>query len=197
MITEPRSLLGATLPRAQHLIILVLGLCLAGICAWRTGFAWQPSPAPTPPLHKYFIEISGDSPHPGIHVFPAPPTCQEVWEAAGGRGVLPNASQPLSSGSRVIISSDRGVTLERLAGKDLLTLGLALDPNQATAEDLEAIPGIGPVLARRIVEFREEQGPFQTIEDLLEVKGVGSKILEKIRLYVIIIANSQGSHDAK
>ena len=74
--------------------------------------------------------------------------------------------------------------MERMAGPDLLTLGLAIDPNQATAADLEAIPGIGPVLARRIIEFREEQGPFQNIEDLLAVKGLGPGKLKKISPYL-------------
>ncbi len=106
---------------------------------------------------------------------------------------MPNAPQQLSSGTKITITSDRAVTLERMSGKDLLTLGLAIDPNLATNADLEALPGIGPVLAGRIVEFREEQGPFQKIENLLEVKGMGPKILEKIRPYVVIIADSQAS----
>jgi competence protein ComEA len=166
-----------------------LGLCLAGLWAWRAGLVWHPSPAPTPPQHKYFIEISGDLPHPGVHVFPVPPTCQEVWEAAGRQGPVPIASPPLSSGTKIIVTPDRAVSLESMSGHDLLTLGLALDPNRATAADLEAVPGIGPMLARRIVEFRQERGPFQNIENLLEVKGLGPKILEKIRPYVVIIAN--------
>jgi competence protein ComEA len=80
-----------------------------------------------------------------------------------------------------------------MSGSELLTLGLALDPNLASVADLEAIPGIGPVLAKRIVEFREEHGPVHKLETLLEVKGMGPKILEKIRPYVVIIADSQAS----
>ena len=60
-----------------------------------------------------------------------------------------------------------------MSGSDLLTLGLAIDPNQATAADLEAIPGIGPVIAKHIIEFREEHGPFQNVEALMAVKGLG------------------------
>jgi competence protein ComEA len=189
MTMAPKSSQPTSPHRTQQLIILVLGLCLAGLWAWRAGLVWHPSPALTSPQQKYFIEITADLPRPGFQVFLSPPTLQEVWKAAGGRGILSNASQPLHSGTKIIISSDRAVTLEPMSGTDLLTLGLALDPNQATTTDLEAIPGIGPVLARRIVEFREEQGRFKNSEDLLKVTGMGPKILEKIRPYVVIIAN--------
>ncbi len=191
MIIEPKSSQTITPVRMQQLIILVLGLCLAGLWTWRAGLVWPPSPALTPPQPKYFIEMSGDLPRPGVQVFLSSPTIQEVWETAGGQGTVPNASQPLNSGTKITITSDRTVTLEPMSGNYLLTLGLALDPNQATATDLEAIPGIGPVLARRIVEFREEHGPFRQIDNLLEVKGLGPKILENIRPYVVIIAKDE------
>lgn len=56
-----------------------------------------------------------------------------------------------------------------------------LDINLATAKQLEALPGIGPVLAQRIVEERNRVGKFSTIEDLLKVKGIGKKKLAMIR----------------
>lgn len=55
-----------------------------------------------------------------------------------------------------------------------------LDLNRASAEELEKLPGIGPVLARRIVEWREAHGPFQSLQDLLNVPGIGPKTLEKL-----------------
>jgi competence protein ComEA len=186
MSSSLRSWLGASLPRSQQAIILVLGLGLVGLWAWQAGALSPFSPPVDPSRHYYFIAISGDIPRPGVHVFLSPPTVQEVWAAAGGAGVLPNGSQTVTSGGKVSIEPDRTVRLERMSGADLLTLGLALDPNQARAADLETIPGLGPVLARRIVEFRKERGPFKDIENLLEVKGVGPKILEKIRPYVSV-----------
>ncbi len=197
MTIAPKSSQISTPARLQQIIMLVLGLCLAGLWAWRTGLIWRPSPDLTPPQQRYFIEINGALPRPGIQIYLSSPTVQQVWEAAGGQGTVPNASQSLNSGSKIIVASDRDVSLERMAGSDLLTLGLAIDPNRATVADLEALPGIGPVLARRIVEFREEQGPFQKVENLLEVKGMGPKILEKIRPYVIIIANSQERYNER
>ncbi|NLY91454.1 MAG: helix-hairpin-helix domain-containing protein [Firmicutes bacterium] len=61
-----------------------------------------------------------------------------------------------------------------------------LDPNTATSEELQTLPGIGPVLAARIIEYRETVGKFRTIDDLLAVKGIGEKTLMKIRPYLEI-----------
>ena len=56
-----------------------------------------------------------------------------------------------------------------------------LNINTATAAQLETLDGIGPVLAQRIVDYRETNGPFASVEGLLEVKGLGPGILEAIR----------------
>lgn len=56
-----------------------------------------------------------------------------------------------------------------------------LNINTSTAAQLETLDGIGPVLAQRIVEYRETNGPFASVEGLLEVKGLGPGILEAIR----------------
>jgi len=64
---------------------------------------------------------------------------------------------------------------------------LTLDVNRATEGDLERLPGIGPVLARRIVEYRESQGAFQDIEQLRRVKGIGKKTFERIRAFVAVL----------
>ncbi|HBL37239.1 MAG TPA: competence protein ComEA [Firmicutes bacterium] len=66
------------------------------------------------------------------------------------------------------------------------TLTGRLDPNIATSEQLQTLPGIGPVLAARIIEYRETVGKFVILEDLLAVKGIGEKTLAKIRPYLYI-----------
>lgn len=53
--------------------------------------------------------------------------------------------------------------------------------NTASAEELTSLPGIGEVLAARIVAYREEHGPFQTLDDIMQVSGIGSKVVEEIR----------------
>lgn len=64
--------------------------------------------------------------------------------------------------------------------------GEPLDLNAATAEELQEVPGIGPTLAGRIVAFREEHGPFEKVDDLLNVQGIGTRSLERIRPYVTV-----------
>jgi competence protein ComEA len=61
-----------------------------------------------------------------------------------------------------------------------------LNLNAASAEDLATLPGIGPSYAKRIVEYREKNGPFKRVEDLLNVQGIGEKTLERIRDRVMV-----------
>lgn len=63
----------------------------------------------------------------------------------------------------------------------------ALDVNRATEQDFERLPGIGPVLARRIVEYRETRGTFEEVEQLRRVKGIGKKTFERIRRLVAVV----------
>ena len=58
--------------------------------------------------------------------------------------------------------------------------------NTATLEELDLIPGIGPTLAQRILDFREEIGGFQHVDELLDVKGIGEKTLDKIKEYITL-----------
>lgn len=59
-----------------------------------------------------------------------------------------------------------------------------VDLNTATVEQLQTVRGIGPALAKRIVAFREEHGAFDRVDDLLKVRGIGEKSLDKLRPYV-------------
>ncbi len=61
-----------------------------------------------------------------------------------------------------------------------------LNLNAASADDLATLPGIGPSYAKRIVEYREKNGPFKRVEDLLNVQGIGEKTLERIRDRVMV-----------
>lgn len=58
--------------------------------------------------------------------------------------------------------------------------------NIATKEELMLLPGIGEVLSKRIIDYRTENGPFQNVEDLINVKGIGNKSLERIKDYLTI-----------
>ena len=62
-----------------------------------------------------------------------------------------------------------------------------IDLNAADERTLQLLPGIGPVRAQAIVSWREEHGPFQVVEDVMSVDGIGEKILADIRPYVTVV----------
>lgn len=73
-----------------------------------------------------------------------------------------------------------------LADKSSMDLGWRIDLNQATLSELEALPGVGPAIARRIDEYRREVGRFISVEELTAVRGIGPKKLEQIRQFAHI-----------
>jgi len=91
----------------------------------------------------------------------------------GARSSLPPSSR---AGSRHR-SSGR-------SGSHKLQPGQTLDVNSATEAELTQLPGVGPSLARRIVEYREANGPFQTIDDLQNVSGIGPSKFAKMEAFV-------------
>ena len=105
--------------------------------------------------------------------------------AAGGAtddaelGAL-NLAAAVGDGSRLVVPSRSEALLGAVAGDGLVRL------NAATAADLEGLPGVGPVLAQRIVAHRSDYGPFEAVEDLLDVPGIGEAKLAAIRDLVIV-----------
>nr|WP_239493336.1 helix-hairpin-helix domain-containing protein [Luteitalea sp. TBR-22]BCS33309.1 hypothetical protein TBR22_A25360 [Luteitalea sp. TBR-22] len=63
--------------------------------------------------------------------------------------------------------------------------------NTATAAQFEALPGIGPSMAQRIVSYREKNGPFKKLEDLMNVQGIGEKSFLKLRPYLSVGAPAE------
>lgn len=95
--------------------------------------------------------------------------------------VMPGTPPPLDSSD---MEFRGGHGMATVSGRPRKTFGLfrdRLDINLATAERLEILPGIGPKMAQRIIQFREENGPFRSIEDLSNVEGIGDKTLERLR----------------
>ena len=79
-------------------------------------------------------------------------------------------------------------TLEAFAAAEPEDGGTAVKPvniNTAGVSELDGLPGIGPVLAQRIVDWRTENGPFQTAEDLLQVEGISPATLENLQSCII------------
>jgi len=61
-----------------------------------------------------------------------------------------------------------------------------IDLNQATSAELQLLPGVGPALSKRIVEYRENHGQFQKIEDIMQVQGIGLKTFQKLQNYITV-----------
>ncbi len=182
--------------RAQHGVILLLGAALLLLYCWRANFFLAPSPPPPGNLNLVFVEVSGAGAHPGVYAFEPAPTLPEIWQKCGGPGPAPASPDQIASGSRIEIAADGRYQLARMHGADLLTLGLTIDLNSAGAPDLDALPGIGPALAQRIVDYRQQHGPFQKIDDLINVSGIGPNLLEKIKPH-LLIAKGHGTADER
>jgi competence protein ComEA len=58
--------------------------------------------------------------------------------------------------------------------------------NRATCAELEILPGIGPTLGRRIVDYREAKGPFKRIEDIMQVRGIGPQTFEQMKDHLTV-----------
>jgi comEA protein len=173
----------------QQGIIFFLSFFLVALGAWRGGGWNSPASPPDIPDKIYFVEVQGVVPRPGIYSFTHPPNLAEVRTLAARPGPAAEGKQALVSGSSISVGADGSSNIGRMTGDQLMVLGLALDLNQATVEDLQAVPGIGPALARRIIDYRKIHGPFTQVDDLLKVKGIGEKSLEKIRRYLELSDN--------
>lgn len=64
--------------------------------------------------------------------------------------------------------------------------GVLVNLNTATAADLQGLPGVGPKVAGRIIEYRQKRGPFKKIEELMNVQGIGEKSFLKLRSQVTV-----------
>ena len=77
------------------------------------------------------------------------------------------------------------------AGLSHVSVGRLLDLNRANAGELEALPGIGAVLAQRVIAFRQSVGGFQSIDELRGVKGIGAKKFARLKPLVTVSAENQ------
>ena len=133
------------------------------------------------------VDVKGAVASPGIYSLPSGSRVQDVIEAAGGfldeaDSAQLNLAKKLSDEDMVVVNHKDTEAGAEESGADS---GL-LDLNTAGAEDLEKLPGIGPVLSERIVEYRENNGNFQSTEDLLYVPGIGSNLFDEIQNLITV-----------
>lgn len=145
--------------------------------------AAPPAMVATPAL--LVVDVAGDVRRPGLVRLPPGSRVADALAAAGG--VRPGASTAGLNLARVVKDGEQVVVggVAATAAADAATPGL-VNLNTATADDLDALPGVGPVLAERIVAWRDAHGPFATVEQLREVSGIGERKFASLRDLVTV-----------
>lgn len=136
-----------------------------------------PTATPTPELKMY---VSGAVASPGVYVLQPEDRIEDALRAAGGP--LPDAD--LSALNLALRVHDQARIHVPHRGETPLATPTSdgrVNVNTATVEELETLPGIGPVLAQAIVAYRESRGPFASVDELVLVSGIGPGTLDKLR----------------
>jgi competence protein ComEA len=144
------------------------------------GLANSPGPAVT-----FTVDVTGRVAAPGLVTVTDGARVADAIMAAGGAlsgadlSSL-NLATRLSDGMQVVVPEHGAVAPEQSTTSGKVAI------NSAGPEELATLPGIGPVLAERIAMYREEHGPFATVEDLLDVPGIGEAKLASLRDAVLV-----------
>jgi len=151
------------------------------------GPAAGPAPGPARP-NNLVVDVAGKVRAPGLRTLPPGARVQDALQAAGGP--LPgtdltglNLARPLGDGEEVVVGVPGPPPLSSSSGSGSgsgpPTTPLSL--NSATVQQLDTLPGVGPVLAQRIVQYREQHGGFQSVDQLRHVSGFGERRLQDLR----------------
>lgn len=122
------------------------------------------------------VSVAGEVNKPGTFTLPWGAKTEDAIKSAGGFSAnaattLINLAEPLDTGEQVFVP-----TLTTDTGEKRISV------NSASAEQLDTLPGVGPATAQRIIEGR----PYSSLEDLLNVKGIGEKTLLKLRPFITL-----------
>jgi competence protein ComEA len=153
-------------------------------------------PIPTsPPIQFYIV---GSIQNPGVYAIPNGSRISDAIVLAGG--LLPDADPSLldlagfiQDGERIWIPPKTTPTPEQVtyptATLSPPTLDNPLNINTATEAELELLPGIGPVKAQQIVDYRQQNGLFLTIEELKNVPGISDSLFDTIKGLITVLSN--------
>ncbi len=155
-------------------------------------------PAPTPTPAPILVQIGGEVKSPGVYSLPKGSRLEALLQAADG--FTANADLERINLSAVLRDGDyyylpaTGENIPETASNspnnvqtsDGIAIQYPLNLNLATEEELESLPGIGPSKAADIIAYRDEHGPFQVIDDLVNVSGIGQNTVDTLRDYLII-----------
>ena len=148
----------------------------------------------TMPTTEILVDIKGAIQQPGVYHLPSDARLHELIFAAGGftkeaEERQLNLAEKLSDQQMIYVPSkeevDFSVELPQLNQEGNAETGL-INLNTATLLQLQELPGIGPAKAQAIITYREENGLFKTVEDLLNISGFGEKTLEKLRAMITL-----------
>ncbi len=190
----PRTLRWRVTPRVAVTAVVVLGCVVAaGVLAARPqAAAWVPEPNPSPAVPfaipagtaEVTVHVAGAVAQPGVYVLETGARVADAVEAAGG--ATPESDTGAINLARLVVDGEQVyVPAVGEAGASDTARGL-LNLNTADAVALEGLPGIGPVLAQRIVDDRAAHGSFLSVEDLQRVSGVGPKVMDALRDLVTV-----------
>jgi competence protein ComEA len=136
----------------------------------------------TDPTGDLVVDVAGKVRRPGIAVLPAGSRVVDALEAAGGarRGVdltALNLARPVVDGEQILVGVEPAAGVAGTLGSTPPTGDALVNLNTADAAALDTLPGVGPVTAEAILSWREDNGGFTSVDELLEVDGIGEATL--------------------
>ena len=177
-------------------VVLVLAMRHfgGGGAAGAAATSYTPLPAraakPAAAVKLVVVDVAGDVRRPGLHSLPAGSRVQDAIVAAGGatrKAQLDavNLAAPVADGEQIVVpgSGAGGVAAESSPAGS--SPSAPLDLNSASLAQLEALPGIGPVTAQKILDYRQQHGAFHSVSELEGVPGFGPAHLAQLKGLVI------------
>jgi competence protein ComEA len=173
-------------------VVLVLAgkLLAGGGSAHRVPRFPLASAAPPAPPPLLVVDVAGAVRQPGLYRLPQGSRIADAVAKAGGTtdkaapGSV-NLAAPLADGEQVVVPAKTPAgAVAPGAGSPAATPG-PVSLSTATAEQLDALPGIGPVTAQKIVDYRTEHGAFQSVDELDAISGIGPAKLDQLRDLVV------------
>jgi len=152
------------------------------------GSALTPSPTASTTV---VVDVAGDVRHPGIVVLRAGARVVDALRAAGGplRGTdlsTLNQARLLVDGEQIVVGAPAPAGVAASGSAASVPAAPLVNLNSATQAQLESLPGIGPVTAQSIIDWRAAHGRFSSVEELLEVDGIGDATLADLAPYVTL-----------
>ena len=144
-----------------------------------------PSPEATPTARPLRVYVSGAVQHPDVYTLPPDSIVKDAMLAAGGPADDAdldriNLASSVADGQQIYVPKQGEGNLPVQPPSVQRSSDFRVNINTADAAALETLPGIGPTLAQRILDYRQVHGPFVRAEDIMEVAGIGKATFEKL-----------------